>query len=142
MTHLIPDYLKLHIEETPVLADFPTAAPDLLTTLSDALLQATGWSMQYLDHNVSASSNADETLDLSEAQATTIPVLDTAQQPIGQFVIHSDKSQQTGPATTTLTAAKQLATAIGGLISMLEQSPGPSRLVVSQECGDLRREHY
>lgn len=122
MTHSIPDYLKLHIEETPVLADFPTAAPDLLTTLSDALLQATGWSMQYLDHPDPTSSNAEETLDLSETQAAIIPVLDTVQQPIGQFVIHPGKSQQTGPAATTLTAAKQLASAIGGLISMLEQS--------------------
>jgi serine phosphatase RsbU (regulator of sigma subunit) len=122
VTHSIPDYLKLHIEETPVLADFPTAAPDLLTTLSDALLQATGWSMQYLDHPDPTSSNAEETLDLSETQAAIIPVLDTVQQPIGQFVIHPGKSQQTGPAATTLTAAKQLASAIGGLISMLEQS--------------------
>ena len=120
MTHPIPDYLKLHIEETPVLADFPTAAPDILATLSDALLQATGWSMQYLKDGEPPLGDSAEISDLNTSQALSIPVLDPGEQPIGQFVIHPDESQET--TTTTPTEAKQLASAIGNLISMLETS--------------------
>ncbi len=120
MTHSIPDYLKLHIEETPVLADFPTAAPDILVTLSDALRQATGWSMQYTDQAELATSDAAGTSNRSASQALRIPILDTEQQPIGEFVIQPDESRQT--TSTTQTEAKQLASAIGNLIVMLEQN--------------------
>ena len=97
MTYPIPDYLKLHIEETPVLADFPAAAPDILATLSDALLQATGWSMHYLNDGDAASGDANEMSDRSASQALSIPVLDPEQQPLGQFLIHSDESRETTP---------------------------------------------
>ena len=119
MTHSIPDYLKLHTEETPVLPDFPTAAPDLLAGLSDALLQATGWSMQYFNEAASIPGDTDESVDSDASEALNIPVFDTGQQPLGQFLIKPDPTRKT---TATSREAKQLASAIGGLISALEES--------------------
>ena len=114
MTHSIPDYLKLHTEETPVLPDFPTAAPDLLAGLSDALLQATGWSMQYFNEAASIPGDTDESVDSDASEALNIPVFDTGQQPLGQFVVKPDPVRT---PTATSREAKQLASAIGGLIS-------------------------
>jgi len=119
VTNSIPDYLKLHLEETPVLPDFPTAAPDLLAGLSDALLQATGWSMQYSNEADSIPHEIDPSIHSDDSQAYRIPVFDTGQQPLGQFVVKADPQRKTA---TTSVEAKQLASAIGDLISALEES--------------------
>ena len=122
MTHAIPEYLKLHIEETPILPDLQTAAQDELTTLSGAFLEATGWSIEYLDSNQNVSSTANCPSDQSTSSSTQVPVLGSEQQLLGKFLIRPGKSQQVDSHATSLQAAKQLVTAIGGLVSTLEQA--------------------
>ena len=122
MTHSIPEYLKLHTEDPPTFPDLQTAAEDELTNLSDALLQATGWSIQYLDEKDSATNQVAEQSDSSLSPPTKVPVLSHEQRPIGQFTIQQGKTKLTDAPSTSLPVAKQLVTAIGSLISTLEQT--------------------
>ncbi|MEO2021559.1 MAG: hypothetical protein ABGX05_07010, partial [Pirellulaceae bacterium] len=118
MTHSIPDYIKLHTEETPVLPGLQTAAEDELTRLSSAFLEATGWSLQYQQQEDASGMRPQPTAD----PAAAVPVLDQAQQLLGEFLLQQAPTTSQEIPEIDLSAAKQLATAISGLVSTLEQA--------------------
>lgn len=123
MTHSIPDYIKLHTEETPVLPGLETAAGDELTRLSSAFLEATGWSLHYQQQEGPQQENARNLQSpATDELAVSVPVLDQAQQLLGEFLLEQAPTTSQEIPEMALPAATELATAISGLVSTLEQA--------------------
>lgn len=107
MTKPIPDYLKLHVEESFAVRPQP---PDVrgLSDVLEAFRDATGWQLSYVDAHH---------LDANPAWAMPIGQGDANE---GKLVLTA--GQAPAPGTLALDAIRPLAQAIGGLVAEIHRT--------------------
>ena len=107
MTKSIPDYLRLHVEETPIVTR-PSADMPSVEAVSRAFQQATGWQLQY---RPAAAPDAHSVWSMP----LSVPGIAD-----GKLSLTPENSES--PPAVGLSAARQLAEAIGGLMRDLLQA--------------------
>ncbi len=107
VTKSIPDYLRLHVEETPIVTR-PSADMPSVEAVSRAFQQATGWQLQY---RPAAAPDAHSVWSMP----LSVPGIAD-----GKLSLAPENGES--PPTVGLSAARQLAEAIGGLMRDMLQA--------------------